>query len=306
MLKRNLIFVFSIVLISCSSNPENKKNTEKVETVTNSNSTSNASLNENPMIYFKGSSFMMGSEHGTPAERPIHSVEIKSFRINKFPVTVKEFRQFVKATGYTTDADQFGDSGVFNFSTSSWTLVTGANWEYPQGKQAARSGDDHPVTQVSWNDAVAYAAWAGKRLPTEAEWEYAARCGGKSDAKFSWGNDLAKDGKYLANVWQGNDLNAKQGADGFELTSPIGSYGETPCGMTDMGGNVWNWCSDTFRPYPGGTIPDQNNATNKVIRGGSFFFDQNGENSFSTTGRASNSQETSLFNTGFRCAEDAK
>lgn len=306
MLRRSLIFVLSIVLISCSSNPANKKNTEKVETVTNSNSTSNASLNENPMIYFKGSSFMMGSEHGTPAEKPIHSVEVKSFRINKFPVTVKEFRQFIKATGYTTDADRFGDSGVFNFSTSSWTLTPGANWEYPLGKQTARSGDDYPVTQVSWNDAVAFAAWAGKRLPTEAEWEYAARCGGKSTTRYSWGNDLVQEGKYMANVWQGNDLNAKQGADGFELTSPVGSYNETSCGMTDMGGNVWNWCSDTFRPYQGGTIPDQNNATIKVIRGGSFFFDQNGENSFSTTGRASNSQETSLFNTGFRCAEDAE
>ena len=306
MLRRSLIFVLSIVLLSCSSNPANKKNTEKVETITNSNSTSNASLNENPMIYFKGGSFMMGSDNGTPAEKPIHSVEVKSFRINKFPVTVNEFRQFVKATGYTTDADRFGDSGVFNFNTSSWILAPGANWEYPQGRQAARSGDNYPVTQVSWNDAVAYTAWAGKRLPTEAEWEYAARCGGKSSTKFSWGNDLVNKGKYMANVWQGNDLNAKQGADGFELTSPVGSFGENPCGLTDMGGNVWNWCSDTFKPYPGGTIPDQNNATIKVIRGGSFFFDQNGENSFSTTGRASNSQETSLFNTGFRCAEDAE
>jgi sulfatase modifying factor 1 len=249
---------------------------------------------------------MMGSDNGTPAEKPIHSVEVKSFMINKFPVTVKEFRQFVKTTGYTTDADRFGDSGVFNFNTSAWILTPGANWEYPLGKQATRSGDDHPVTQVSWNDAVAYAAWAGKRLPTEVEWEYAARCGGKSSTKFSWGNDLVNDGKYMANVWQGNDLNAKQGADGFELTSPVGSFGENPCGLTDMGGNVWNWCSDTFKPYPGGTIPDQNNATIKVIRGGSFFFDQNVENSFSTTGRASNSQDTSLFNTGFRCAEDAE
>ena len=306
MLKRSLIFVLSIVLLSCSSNPANKKNTEKVEPVTNSNSTPNASLDENPMIYFKGGSFMMGSDNGTPAEKPIHSVEVKSFRINKFPVTVKEFRQFVKATGYTTDADRFGDSGVFNFNTSSWILAPGANWEYQLGKQAARSGDNYPVTQASWNDAVAYTAWAGKRLPTEAEWEYAARCGGKSSTKFSWGNDLVKEGKYMANVWQGNDLNAKQGADGFELTSPVGSYAENPCGLTDMGGNVWNWCSDTFKPYPGGTIPDQNNETIKVIRGGSFFFDQNGENSFSTTGRASNSQETSLFNTGFRCAEDAE
>jgi len=306
MLSRCLLFVLSIFLFSCSTSPGNKKKAEKVENGSNMNSIPNASLDENPMIYFKGGSFIMGSDNGTPVEKPTHQVNVKSFRINKFSVTVKEFRRFVKATGYTTDADRFGDSGVFNFNTSSWTLTLGANWECPLGKQAALAGDDHPVTQVSWNDAVAYATWTGKRLPTEAEWEYAARCGGTSTTKFSWGNDLIKDGKYMANVWQGNDQNAKQGADGFELTSPVGYYGETPCGMTDMGGNVWNWCSDTFKPYPGSTIPDQNNATIKVIRGGSFFFDQNGENSFSTTGRASNSQETSLFNTGFRCAENAE
>jgi len=306
MLCRTLIFVLSIFLISCSSGPGNKNKPEKAENISDTNPARNTSLDENPMIYFKGSSFLMGADNGAPAEMPIHQVEVKSFRINKFPVAVKEFRRFVKTTGYTTDADRFGDSGVFNFNTSSWTLTPGANWEYPLGKLSARSGDDYPVTQVSWNDAVAYAAWAGKRLPTEAEWEYAARCGGKSTTKFSWGNDLVKDGKFMANVWQGNDLKARQGADGFEFTSPVGYYGETPCGMTDMGGNVWNWCADTYRPYPGSTFPDQNNATIKVIRGGSFFFDQNGEKSFTTTGRASNSQETSLFNTGFRCAEDAE
>jgi len=101
-------------------------------------------------------------------------------------------------------------------------------------------------------------------------------------------------------------LTAKQGADGFVLTSPVGSYAETSCGLSDMGGNVWNWCYDTYKPYPGSQIPDQQNPEFKVIRGGSFFFDQSGENSFSTTGRASNSQETSLFNTGFRCADDAE
>lgn len=110
----------------------------------------------------------------------------------------------------------------------------------------------------------------------------------------------------MANVWQGKDLSAKQGADGFELTSPVGQYGETPCGMTDMGGNVWNWCSDIYKPYPGSDIPFQNNPALMVIRGGSFFFDQNGENSYTSTGRAFNTQETSLFNTGFRCAEVAE
>jgi formylglycine-generating enzyme len=221
-------------------------------------------------------------------------------------VTVAEFRKFVQATGYKTDADRFGDSGVFDFNQQNWTLAPGANWEYPSGKQAPRAPDDHPVTQVSWNDAAAYCTWLGKRLPTEAEWEFAACCGGKSNTRFSWGNALVVNGKHRANVWQGNNLQAAQGADGFKLTSPVGFYGKNPCGMTDMGGNVWNWCADTYQPYPGNTQPIPVNDDVKVIRGGSFFFDQNGENSFTATGRASNTRETSLFNTGFRCAEDAR
>ncbi|MDO9615760.1 MAG: SUMF1/EgtB/PvdO family nonheme iron enzyme [Bacteroidota bacterium] len=181
-----------------------------------------------------------------------------------------------------------------------------ANWQYPMGKNAPKAEDNYPVTHVSWNDATAYTAWAGKRLPTETEWEYAARCGGRSHAKFSWGNELVQNGKYMANVWQGEDLTAQQGADGFALTSPVGSFPETSCGLTDMGENVWNWCSDVYTIYPGNNTPFQYNPEAKVIRGGSFFFDQNGENSYSISGRASNTQETSLFNTGFRCAMDAK
>lgn len=263
-------------------------------------------LIENEMVYFNGGTFTMGSSKGEQQEQPLHQVQVRSFKIDKHPVTVKEFRQFIEQTGYQTDADKFGDSGVFDFNASEWMLVPWANWQYPLGKNLPASRDDYPVTQVSWNDATAYATWVGKRLPTEEEWEYAARCGGKSTTKFSWGNDLIIDGKYRANVWQGNDLSTKQGADGFKLTSPVGYFGETPCGLTDMGGNVWNWCADTYRPYPGSNAPDQQNPDLKVIRGGSFFFDQNGENSYSTTGRSSNTRETSLFNTGFRCAKDAE
>jgi formylglycine-generating enzyme len=258
------------------------------------------------MVAFEGGAFRMGSEQGMPNERPVHEVMVKPFRIGKYPVTVAEFRYFVAATGYKTDADRFGDSGVFDFNQQNWTLVPGANWEYPLGKQSPRAADDHPVTHVSWNDASAYCAWLGKRLPTEAEWEYAARCGGKSQTRFSWGNALMMNGKYMANVWQGNNLQSAQGADGFTLTSPVGFYGENSCGMTDMGGNVWNWCTDTYQSYPGNSQAIPLNNEVKVIRGGSFFFDQNGENSYSSTGRASNTRETSLFNTGFRCAEDAR
>jgi len=306
MVVRSLILALTVILLSCSSNQKDKSKAPKDSNLSKENDVATESVTRDMMIYFEGSGFMMGSDKGTPQEKPVHQVDVKSFKIDKYPVTVGDFRRFIETTHYQTDADRFGDSGVFDFNTSGWALVPGANWQYPMGKNAPQAGDDHPVTQVSWNDAVAYASWVGKRLPTEAEWEYAARCGGKSSTRFSWGNDLVKDGKYMANVWQGNDQNAKQGADGFELTSPVGYYGETPCGMTDMGGNVWNWCFDAYTFYPGNNAPFQYNPEAKVIRGGSFFFDQNGENSYTVSGRASNTQETSLFNTGFRCAEDAK
>jgi sulfatase modifying factor 1 len=295
-----------LLLFSCQGNRQTKPSPETgKEPAQQPVETTVQPVSEN-MVSFEGGTFRMGSDQGMPNERPVHEVMVKPFRIGKYPVTVGEFRKFVQATGYKTDADRFGDSGVFDFNGQNWTLVPGANWEYPLGKQSPRAADDHPVTQVSWNDAIAYCTWLGKRLPTEAEWEFAAHCGGKSNTRFSWGNALMINGKYRANVWQGSNLQAAQGADGFKLTSPVGFYGENTCGMTDMGGNVWNWCADTYQPYPGNPEPIPLNNEVKVIRGGSFFFDQNGENSYTSTGRASNTRETSLFNMGFRCAEDAK
>ena len=310
MVVRSLIVALSIILMACSSNQGNKSQTKKENTDSGGISEATGSVkipvSEPEMVYFKGGAFMMGSVSGIQNEQPVHEASVNSFSIDKYPVTVKEFRRFVESRGYKTDAEKFGDSGVFDFTTSNWTLVPGASWQFPAGKKSAQAEDNHPVTHVSWNDANTYAQWSGKRLPTEAEWEYAARCGGASSSRFSWGDRLIIGGKYGANVWQGNDLTAQQGADGFVLTSPVGHYGETPCGMSDMGGNVWNWCADTYKPYPGSDVPFQNNPELKVIRGGSFFFDQNGENSFTSTGRAFNTHETSLFNTGFRCAKDAE
>jgi len=307
MVVRSLILALSMmVLMACSNNQGGKSQAKNENNGSKGLRETPVSTKESEMVYFKGDTFMMGSANGLPNEQPVHKVSVKSFKIDKYPVKVKEFRRFVESTGYITDAEKFGDSGVFDFNTSGWVLVPGANWQYPTGKKSFPAEDNHPVTQVSWNDAKAYAQWIGKRLPTEAEWEYAARCGGKSTTRFSWGDNLIVDGKYRANVWQGKDLSEKQGSDGFVLTSPVGHYGETPCGMTDMGGNVWNWCLDSYKPYPGSNIPFQNNPEVMVIRGGSFFLDQNDENSYSTTGRASNTQETSLFNTGFRCTKDGE
>jgi len=306
MVVRSLILALSIVFLSCNNNKGGKSKTKNENTGSEEIKETTVSVKEGDMVYFKGGTFMMGSVNGLPNEQPVHKVTVQSFKIDKYPVTVSDFRRFVEATGIKTDAEKFGDSGVFDFKTSGWILKKGADWQYPTGENSSPAADNHPVTQVSWNDARAYAQWIGKRLPTEAEWEYAASCGGTSKTRYSWGDNLMIGGKYNANVWQGKDLSAKQGADGFDLTSPVGHYGETPCGMADMGGNVWNWCSDIYKPYPGSDIPFQNNPELIVIRGGSFFFDQNGENSYTSTGRALNTQETSLFNTGFRCAKDSE
>ncbi len=259
---------------------------------------------ENEMIYFEGGTFFMGSEDGLPNERPVHKVKIEPYYIDKNPVTVSQFRQFVENTGFKTEAEKFGDSGVFNLEKQTWELLPGTSWRKPFGPSGPDAMDDHPVTHVSWNDAVAYAEWAGKRLPTEAEWEYAARSGKNSKNKFSWGNEILINGRHHANIWQGK-IDAPKASDGYLFTSPVGIFGENEAGLTDMGGNVWQWCADIYNAYPGSSEAYRPDPKVKVIRGGSFFFDQNGENSFSVSGRSMNSHETSLFNTGFRCAKNA-
>ena len=256
------------------------------------------------MVYFEGGTFMMGSENGLPNEKPVHEVEVQPFYIDKSPVTVEQFNQFIDATGFKTEAEKFGDSGVYSFERQGWELLPGATWKKPFGPAGPDAKNNHPVTHVSWNDAVAYAKWANKRLPTEVEWEYAARSGKNSDNKFSWGNEVSEDGKYFANVWQG-DINSTESQDGYLFTSPVGAFGENEAGLTDMGGNVWEWCADNYKPYPGNPENVREDPKVKIIRGGSFFYDQSGEDSFSVSGRSLNSHETSLFNTGFRCAKDA-
>ena len=305
---KNLYFIALIlILYSCTGKQQKQEKPVQVDT-----KKSVAPLPEKPvkqtveseMIYFEGGSFLMGSDTGLPQERPGHKVTLKPFYIDKTPVTVAQFRKFVSETNFKTEAEKFGDSGVYNLDKQTWELVPGATWTKPFGPSGPDAEDSHPVTHVSWNDAVAYAKWAGKRLPTEAEWEYAARSGKNSGNKFSWGNKVSVDGKFFANTWQGTQ-HAPTAEDGFLYTSPVGIFGENEAGLTDMGGNVWQWCADTYKAYPGSTTPIREDQNVKAIRGGSFFFDQYGEDSFSMSGRSSNSVETSLFNTGFRCAKDA-
>ena len=292
-----LLIIFAF-FFSCNQKPkvEKQKEIETIVEVTKAKDTKN-------MVFFQAGVFKIGNDAGLPNEAPSHEVTLNAFYIDRSPVTVREFREFIKSTGFRTEAEKFGDAGVFDLKKQQWELKKGATWEYPFGN-SEKAKDDHPVTQVSWNDARAYARWAGKRLPTEAEWEVAARSGEYSSQKFSWGDQVVINGRYMANVWQGEFSDSKT-EDGYLYTSPVGAFGENKAGLTDMGGNVWNWCIDVYVAYPGSKHPVQRDETVRVIRGGSFFFDENGENSFSVSGRGFNSSETSLFNTGFRCAANA-
>ena len=256
------------------------------------------------MVYFPGGEIKIGSYSGRNIEQPVFTTTLQPFWIDKNLVTVKEFRKFIDETGYKTDADKFGNSLVFNFKTIKWEFINGANWEYPLGRDEKPALDDHPVTQVSYRDAAEYAKWAGKRLPTEEEWEYAARNGKNTGQNFPWGNDIVVNGKYMANVWQGPLQPNPEVKDGFLYTSPVGYYGESPAGLNDMSGNVWQWTESLLKPYPGSSLktrdgPDMNV---RILRGGSFMYDEFGPLSNSVWFRSSNTIETSLFNMGFRCA----
>lgn len=264
--------------------------------------------NETPdkeMVYFEGGTITVGSEEGEMNESPVHQVSVDPFYISENLVTVAEFREFVEATGYVTEAEKFGNSGVFDVETGNWSLVEGADWKQPFGPDGKAAKDDHPVTQVSWNDAVAYCEWAGVRLPTEMEWEFAAKGGNDSNNRFSWGNDLVSKAGFEANVWQGKFPDSVSVEDGYLYTSPVGVYGKTEAGLTDMGGNVWEWTSDTYRLYEGNRYRVPMDENKKVIRGGSFLCDETVCFSYRVSARSFNTHESATFHMGFRTARDA-
>ncbi len=266
------------------------------------------------MVYVPGGRTRVGDDSGTLEEvgpgsrhngsaRPAFWVEVPAFLMDRSPVTVAQFRQFVEATAFVTEAERFGDAGVLDEQARQWLLVPGATWHHPFGPEGPEAPDDHPVTQVSWNDAVAYATWAGKRLPTEVEWEHAARNAHNTRTPLPWGETLAMAGVHRANTWQGSFPAFNTVADGFRYTSPVGAFGETPLGLTDMAGNVWEWCEDWYRPYAErGTPFTPHDQSEKVQRGGSFQCEEcHGYNVFT---RSHSTPETSLFHVGFRCVKD--
>jgi sulfatase modifying factor 1 len=224
------------------------------------------------MLWIPGGTFRMGSDHHYPEEAPVHRVTVDGFWMDRTPVTNRQFREFVRATGHVTFAERQPDpkdypralphllkpgSLVFNPPNYPvdlrnwgqwWAYIFGANWRRPYGPGSSIKGlDDHPVVHVAYPDAEAYAAWAGKSLPTEAEWEFAAR-GGLDGAEFAWGDEFTPGGRHMANTWQGAFPFRNSREDGFELTSPVRTYPPNGYGLYDTIGNVWEWTSDWYVP----------------------------------------------------------
>ena len=257
------------------------------------------------MIFIKGGKFIFGNDNGLERERPEQEVIVQSFLIDKNLVTVNEFRNFIISTNYKSEAEKFGNAIVFVDSINTWKLIDGATWEYPLGNSNPLAFDNHPVTQVSWNDALAYCEFCNKTLPTEVQWEYAAsERGKKKNQLFYWGNDLVINNKYMCNTWASGYPNSIGFQDGFKYTSPVGYYGANSLGIFDMAGNVWEWCYNWHLPYVGSNQIFPAELQGKAQRGGSFLCNPNYCHGFRLSARSATSPESSLFHVGFRCAKN--
>lgn len=266
--------------------------------------------------------FAMGSDEGYEAdgEWPIRRVGVSSFRIDPHTVTNAQFARFVKETGYSTAAEEFGWSFVFRGFVRSnserialqvadapwWVALQGAYWRHPEGVGSTIAArQNHPVVHVSWHDAFAYCQWAGTRLPTEAEWERAAR-GGREQERYPWGNDLMPNGQHRCNIWQGQFPVSNTCEDGYAGTAPVNSYQPNGYGLYNMSGNAWEWCSDWFgtrhTTEPGSDPTGPLFGTTKVMRGGSYLCHASYCNRYRVAARSANTPETSAGNVGFRCA----
>jgi formylglycine-generating enzyme len=299
------------------------------------------------MVWIPGGTFRMGSEKHYPEEAPVHRVSVDGFWIDRTPVTNRQFKEFVRASGHRTYAEippdpknypgalpemLYAGSLVFTPPTHPvdlkdwgewWNFLQGADWRHPYGpKSNINALDNHPVVHVAYADALAYAKWAGKDLPTEAEWEYAAR-GGLDGAEFAWGDQFTPGGKHRANTWQGNFPHENTCDDGFERTSPVLSFPSNGYGVYDMIGNVWEWTTDWWsakhQPDPAKAccIPQnpRGGAENtsydprqpeikiprKVIKGGSHLCAPNYCRRYRPAARHAEAVDTSTSHVGFRC-----
>lgn len=296
------------------------------------------------MVWIPGGKFSMGSDYEPFNDaRPLHTVELGGYWIDRAPVTNAQFARFVKATGYVTLAERKPDpkaypdappemlvpgSVVFSPPAEAvaldnhlqwWRYVPGASWRHPEGPQSSLAGrENHPVVQVAWEDAAAYCKWAGKRLPTEAEWEFAAR-GGLAGKPFVWGDRLRPNGKIMANTFQGHFPDQGTNEDGFARTSPVAHFPPNKFGLYDMAGNVWQWCADWYRPDYYAQSPSHNPAgppdsydpaepgiPKRVQRGGSFLCTDQYCSRYMPGGRGKGAVDTGTSHVGFRAVKDAK
>jgi formylglycine-generating enzyme required for sulfatase activity len=259
-------------------------------------------------VAIRGGIFLMGAEQGFPDERPPHRVRVRAFVMDAKEVTVGQFASFVRATSYRTEAERFGWSGVFDLAVQAWTRRDGATWNHPEGPDSGAPPEE-PVTQVSWNDAATYCRWSGGRLPTEAEWEFAAR-GGLEGKRYAWGDDLRPGGRPVANWWQGHFPDHDTAEDGFAGRAPVASFPPNGYGLYDVAGNVWEWCADRYGPYAvaqGESVDPRGPAegTDRVMRGGSWMCSENFCSRYRVAARSHATPDTGLNNLGFRCAVDA-
>ncbi|MFN7589657.1 MAG: formylglycine-generating enzyme family protein [Planctomycetota bacterium] len=296
------------------------------------------------MVWIPGGDAVLGSQNGD-ADAPLHRVRLRGFWLDATEVTNAQFAACVAATKYVTDAetkptaadvpgvpeDQLvAGSLVFAPPPDAtdlrefwrwWTWVPGACWRRPEGLGSSIVGrEQHPVVHVSWRDAMAYAKWAGKRLPSEAEWEYAAR-GGLDQKRYVWGDDAPTKDKHPANIWQGTFPRSNTAADGFAGTAPVRTFAANGYGLFGMSGNVWEWCSDWYHPegYGDGTQvlvdpqgpersfdPQEPGAQKRVLRGGSFLCSDAYCLGYLPGTRMKSTVDTGLCHTGFRCAQDGE
>jgi formylglycine-generating enzyme required for sulfatase activity len=269
-----------------------------------------------------------GEGYPDDGETPVHEVRLPDYRMDATAVTNAQFATFVKDTGHVTGAEEFGISAVFHLAfdgepsdvlnraegTPWWLAVRGADWRHPEGPGSdVTRRQNHPVVHVSWYDAQAYAAWAGKRLPTEAEWERAAR-GGLPGARYAWGDDLTPRGRWMCNIWQGTFPTDNTAEDGWVTTAPAKSFTPNGYGLSNTAGNVWEWCADWFSAdtyalgQPDGPADDPRgpeDGERKVMRGGSYLCHESYCHRYRVAARSANTPESATANIGFRCAGDA-